>query len=64
MVARLKAGGEERQKRLNYALDILHNQAVDLANLTRKITSSKTTWLVAGLVDGLDRHYEAPAIPA
>ncbi|MEE8618637.1 MAG: DNA double-strand break repair nuclease NurA [Dehalococcoidales bacterium] len=63
MVARLKAGGEERQKRLNYALDVLHSQAADLANLTRKIASSKTTWLVAGLVDGLDRHYEAPPIP-
>ncbi len=64
MVAKLKAGGEERQKRLNHALDVLHNQAADLANLTRKIASSKTTWLVAGLVDGLDRHYEAPATPA
>jgi len=63
MVARLKAGGEDRQKRLNYALDVLHNQAADLANLTRKIASSKTTWLVAGLVDGLDRHYEAPPTP-
>ena len=63
MVARLKADGEERQKRLNYALDVLHNQAADLANLTRKIASSKTTWLVAGLVDGLDQHYEAPPIP-
>lgn len=64
MVARLKAGGEQRQKRLNYALDILHNQATDLTNLTRKIASSKTTWLVAGLVDGLDKHYKAPPIPA
>jgi GNAT superfamily N-acetyltransferase len=64
MVARLKAGGEERQKRLNYALDILRNQAADLANLTRKIASSKTTWLVAGLVDGLDQHYKPPPIPA
>ncbi len=63
MVARLKADGEEKQKRLNYALDVLHNQAADLANLTRKIASSKTTWLVAGLVDGLDQHYEAPATP-
>lgn len=62
MVARLKAGSEERQKRLNYALDILHNQTTDLDYLTRKIASSKTTWLVAGLVDGLDQHYKAPPI--
>ena len=63
MVAKLKAGSAERQKRLNYALDILRNQATDLDYLTRKIASSKTTWLVAGLVDGLDQHYKAPPIP-
>ena len=63
MVAKLKAGSAERQKRLNYALDILRNQATDLDYLARKIASSKTTWLVAGLVDGLDQHYKAPPIP-
>ena len=64
MVARLKAGSEERQNRLRQSLAVLHNQASDLEHLTRKIASSKTTWLVAGLVDGLDRHYEAPPLPA
>jgi len=63
MVVRLKAEGEERLKRLQYALDTLHNQANDITNLTRKIASSKTTWLVAGLADGLDQHYVAPPIP-
>ena len=64
MVARLKAGNEERQKRLNYALDVLHKQATNLDYLTKKIASSKTTWLVASLVDGLDQHYKAPPRPA
>ena len=64
MVTRLKAGVKERQKHLQYALDVLHNQAGNLDRLTRKITSSRTTWLVAGLVDGLDQHYKAPPIPA
>ncbi|GAJ10314.1 unnamed protein product, partial [marine sediment metagenome] len=64
MVAQLKAGVEERQKRLQKALDVLHNQASNLDYLTRKIASSKTTWLVAGLVDGLDQRYKAPPIPA
>ena len=63
MVARLKAGVEERQKRLQHALDVLRNQASNLDYLTRKIAASKTTWLVAGLVDGLDQHYKAPPIP-
>ncbi len=60
MVARLKAGVEERQKRLQHALDVLRNQASNLDYLTKKIAASKTTWLVAGLVDGLDQSYKAP----
>jgi len=64
MVAQLKAGVEERQKRLQKALDVLRNQASNLDYLTRKIASSQTTWLVAGLVDGLDQRYKAPPIPA
>ncbi|HEY92455.1 MAG TPA: DNA double-strand break repair nuclease NurA [Dehalococcoidia bacterium] len=65
MVAKLKAGGAERQERLNYALDVLHNRSIDLDHLKKKIEDSKgkTTWLVAGLVDGLDRHYKAPSTP-
>ncbi len=64
MVARLKADGEEKQKRLNYALDVLCNRATDLDYLKRKVASSKTTWLVAGLVDGLDQHYKASPLPS
>jgi len=64
MVVRLKAGSEARQNRLQQALDVLHRQADDLEHLTRKIAASKTTWLVAGLVDGIDRKYEMPPLPA
>ena len=64
MVARLKAGGEERKKRLQYALDVLHDKSIDLDHLRKKIDSSKTTWLVAGLVDGLDPHYQPPPLPS
>ena len=63
MIARLKAGGEERRMRLQYAIDVLHHQAGNLEYLRKKIASSKTTWLVAGLADGLDHHYEAPPTP-
>jgi hypothetical protein len=62
MITRLKAGSEEKQKRLQQTLAVLRNQASNLDYLTRKITASKTTWLVAGLVDGLDQRYEAPPI--
>ena len=64
MVIRLKAGGEEKRKHLNYALDVLRNKASDLDSLKKKILSGNTTWLVADLVDGLDRHYKAPPLPA
>ncbi len=64
MVAGLKAEGAERQRRLQQALNVLHSQAGNLDCLTRKITSSRTTWLVAGLADGLDRCYQPPPSPA
>ena len=64
MISRLKDAREERQKRLQFALDTLGNQAIDLDDLKRKIAASKTTWLVADLVEGLDRRYPAPPTPA
>ncbi|MFC2019554.1 DNA double-strand break repair nuclease NurA [Chloroflexota bacterium] len=63
MVAQLKADGEARQKRLNYTLEVLHNQAGEIDALKRKIATAKTTWLVAGLVDGLQQHLTAPPCP-
>jgi GNAT superfamily N-acetyltransferase len=63
MVARLKAGGEGRQKRLRNALDVLNDKSLDLDKLSKKIEASQTTWLVAGLVDGLSPNYESPPLP-
>jgi len=44
-------------------LDVLHNWTPNLDSLRTKFASSKTTWLVAGLVDGLDQHYKASPVP-
>ncbi len=63
MAARLKADSAERQEHLQNALVVLGDRDADLEQLKRKIASSKTTWLVARLVDGLARHYKAPSIP-
>jgi len=63
MVARLKEGSKERQEHLQHALSVLCGQDTDLENLKRKIAASKTTWLVAGLVDGLSQHYAASPLP-
>jgi hypothetical protein len=62
MVTRLKAASKERQEHLRCALDTL-SKTTDLDYLKNKIASSKTTWLVASLVDGLDRHYKPPPLP-
>jgi GNAT superfamily N-acetyltransferase len=63
MVARLKAGGEERQRRLQQALKVFQDKSLDPEKLKRKIDSAKTTWLVAGLADGLNQRYKPPPSP-
>jgi hypothetical protein len=64
MVARLRDGHVERQKRLQRALDIAGAEAINLEDLKKKIASSKTTWLVADLVEAIANHYGAPTTPA
>ena len=64
MIARLKAGSEERQRRLQTALDVIHSEASNFKDLQKKIATSRTTWLVAGLVDGLDQHHKPAPAPA
>ena len=64
MVASLKDASGEKRKRLQCALDTLKSRAGDTAELRRKITSSKTTWLVADPQGSLDGHYAAPPTPA
>jgi hypothetical protein len=64
MISRLKDDREEGQQRLQFALDTLRNRTIDLDDLKRKIAASRTTWLVADLVEGLDRRYQAPPTPA
>ena len=64
MISRLKDAREERQKRLQFALDTLQDRAIDLDDLKRRIAASRTTWLVAELVEGLDRRYQPPPTPA
>jgi len=63
MVARLKAGGRDREERLQNALNVLNDKSLDLERLGKKVEVSKTTWLVAGLVDGLSPHYKSPPLP-
>ena len=63
MIARLKAGSKEKREHLQNALSVLCDRDTDLENLKGKIAASKTTWLVAGLVDGLSQHYAVSPLP-
>jgi len=64
MISGLKDARQERQQRLQFALDTLSDRAIDIDRLKKKIAASRTTWLVAELVDGLDKRYPLPPIPA
>jgi hypothetical protein len=66
MVTGLKDAQSERQNRLQFALKTLGDPGIDLDALKQKIAVSigKTTWLVADLVEEINRHYPAASIPA
>ena len=63
LVARLKAGQKDKEEHLELALETLRSNAADIQPLKSKISASKTTWLVAGLIDELDQQHEAPPCP-
>ena len=64
MVERLRAGLNNRQEKIDFALDLMQKQSDDVENLRKKVENSKTTFLVAGLVDGLDSRHSPPPLPA
>ena len=63
MVGQLKAGGQERQQHLARALTLMVDRSLDFERLKRKAAQSKTTFLVAGLVEPLALHTN-PAMPS
>jgi hypothetical protein len=63
MIAGLRENRAERQKRLRFALDTLGNEAIDLDDLKKKIKVGRTTWLVADIVEGLNKRYPLPPAP-
>jgi hypothetical protein len=64
MIGRMRSGVAQRQERLSGALDMMHQASANLEALKKKIEESKTTWLVAGLDDSIDRRHSPPPIPA
>ena len=64
MISGLKNARQERQQHLQFALDTLSDRAIDIDELKKKIASSRTTWLVAELTEGLDRRYPPSPVPS
>ncbi len=63
MAAGLKAEQKEKEGRLGYALDVLRLKSGDLDSLRKRIESSKTTWLVAGVDSELIGRHEPISCP-
>jgi hypothetical protein len=63
MISRLKDAREERRQRLQFALDTLNDRAIDIDQLKKKIAASRTTWLVAELVEEFNKAYPSPPVP-
>jgi hypothetical protein len=64
MIAGLKDSRAEREGRLRLALATLNDPAIDLEDLKKKIKVSRTTWLVAEIVERLNRRHAAPPPPS
>ena len=62
MVTQLRNRTRERQEQLDRSLNIL--KSIEFEKLKRKVAASHTTWLVAGLVEGLNVTYPLPALLA
>jgi len=53
----------KKRQQLQHAVAILHSQSNNLEQLAKKIEASKPTWLVARLVEPIDRHYQPQPAP-
>lgn len=63
MILRLKNDSALREGRLHTALDTLNIYSDSWERLAKKIDMSKTTWLIAGLVEGLNHHSKPIVAP-
>ena len=61
MAAGLSLHRDERYEQLQHTVDVLHSQSNNLEQLEKKIEASKLTWLVAHLVEPIDRRCPPPA---
>jgi hypothetical protein len=63
MAANLKAEQKEKENRLSHALEVFLAKSSDLDSLRKRIESSKTTWLVAGIASELMGRHKSISCP-
>ncbi len=63
LLSRLKDGLNERYEHLRFALETARRETENPDRLKRKLNASKTTWLTAGITEGIDLAYCAPEMP-
>ena len=63
MAADLKAEQKDKEARLSHALEIMRLKSNELDPLKKRIESSKTTWLVAGLTNELTGSHKSREYP-
>ncbi len=64
IINRLRAGSGEREAQLAKALGLIKIAGTDFENLKRKVLKSRTTWLIAGLVEPPGGRITAPEAPS
>jgi hypothetical protein len=64
MAADLKAEQKDKEAHLSHALEILRLKSNELDPLKKRIESSKTTWLVAGLTNELTGSHKPEPCPS
>ncbi len=62
-VSTIKASAEDMAHHREIAAQTLMSEAINLDELRRKLATARTTWLVAGLTNGLRQTYPLPACP-
>jgi GNAT superfamily N-acetyltransferase len=63
LVTRLREGRQERGRRLALARETLERASADITALQRRIAAARTSWLVAGVEEGLGAVFSPPPAP-
>ncbi|NLE07966.1 MAG: DNA double-strand break repair nuclease NurA [Dehalococcoidales bacterium] len=63
LLERLRESLDDRGRNLRFALETAHRETEQPDKLKKKINASMTSWLTAGITEGIDFHYPCPGLP-